>query len=151
MGHIEFIVESPKQHAVPVIQVMQEYPGKLFRQYVFLYAVMVVQPRLGAPADMEGAVDMTFRPLHDLAEFVPVVHLFKLHEFDRRTGDDHSVVIIIPDLIEGLVEGQHMFLRNIVRLVGAGLQQLHLHLQRGISQQPCELCFSLDLRRHQVQ
>ena len=44
-------------------------------------------------------------------------HLFE-------TGDDHAVVAVVPDLVKGLVEGQHVVLGDVLRLVALHLQQL---------------------------
>ena len=67
---------------------------------------VVVKPRLRAPADVEGGVDVRLRPFHDLAQFVPVLHFLKLEVFHRRAGDDEmcirdSVYIIHYLLLRG--------------------------------------------------
>ena len=60
-------------------------------------------------------MDIGFAPLHDLAQLVPVVHLFKSHLLHRRPGDDHAVKFSVLQLIKGLIKGQQMFLGNIFR------------------------------------
>ena len=85
---------------------------------MLLDAVMIIQSCLSTPANVEGGMDMGLAPLHDLAEFLPVVHIFKFHQFHRRTGDHHTVKFPILQFLKALVEGQQMLLSHIFGLVG---------------------------------
>ena len=52
----------------------------------FRDSVMIIQPGLRSPANMKSAVNVRFTPLHNIAEFFPVIDFFKLHLFDRRAA-----------------------------------------------------------------
>ena len=104
-----------------------------------------------AAADMERAENVRLAPLHDLAQLVPVFHLLKGHLLHRRAGDDESVKVLIPEFVERLVEGDHVIFGSVFRFVGVGVHQHQLHLQGRVAQQAAELCFRVDLGRHQVQ
>ena len=151
VGDEEHIVKAPEQDGSLVGDPVVKHPGQLFRQEHFPDAVMVIQRRLGRPADVEGAVHMGFAPLHDLAQLVPVFHLLERQQFHRGAGDDHAVKIPVPDLVKGLVEGQHMFLRGVFRSAPGDFQQFHLDLQGRVAQQPCQLGLRGDLGGHQIQ
>ena len=123
---------------------------EFFVQGVLFHAEVVVKPRLRAPADVEGGVDVRLRPFHDLAKFVPVLHLLKLEVFHRRAGDDEAVEALVFYVLEGLVEGEQVFGADVFRLVGAGVQKGKLHLQGRVAQKPRELRLGDDLRGHEV-
>ena len=61
---------------------------------------MVIESRLGTPAEVHGGCHMGLAPLHDLGQLFPVVDLLKLHQFHRCAGDDHSVEMFLLDLRE---------------------------------------------------
>ena len=72
--------------------------------------VVIVQTGLRTPADVEGGMDMLFRPFHDLTQFIPVLHIGERHLLHRCASDDHTVEVVVSDLVKGLVKGQKMFL-----------------------------------------
>ena len=94
---------------------------------------------------------MGLAPLHDLAQLGPVVHLLKGDLLHGRTRDDHAVVLLVLDLVEGLVEGQHMLLGGVAGFMGGGLEQLQLHLQGGVADEAGDLGLRLDLLGHEVE
>ena len=104
-----------------------EHAEHFLIQQHLTHAVVMVQSRLRTPADMQRAVDMRTAPVHDLAKLVPVFHLFKIHFFDRRTGNDHAVVILILHRFKSLIETKHMLLRRMLRHP-ADSQKLHIDL-----------------------
>ena len=151
MGNPEFIVKATQQDGALVVRPMGEYAEELLLQLVLGNAVVIVKARLGAPADVEGGMDIGLAPLHDPAQLRPVVHRFKLHQLHRCAGDDHAVEFAILQLIEGLVEGQKMLRGHILGLVGGHLHELQMHLQRGVAQESGELGLRNDLGGHQIQ
>ena len=150
MGHPKFIIEAPEQNGIFINHPMPEHPKQLFRQQLLLHPIMIVQRRLCAPANVQCAVNMGFRPLHNPAKLLPVFHLLKGQLFHRRAGDDEAVKISILDFLKAMIEGNHMLLGSVFRLVGGHLDEKKLHLQRGIAQQPGELCLGGDFGGHQV-
>ncbi len=104
MGHPEFIVKAPEQNGIFVNHLMPEYAKELFRQQHLLNSIVVIQRRLGTPADMQGAVDMGLAPLHDAAQLVPIPHLLKFQLLHRCAGDDKAVEILLLNFFEAAVE-----------------------------------------------
>ena len=96
-------------------------------------------------------MDVGFGPVHDLAEFGPVVHLFKVQVLHRRAGDDETVIVGILYGVEGGVEGFQVAAVHVLGAVAHGAQQFHLDLQGGVGKFPQELGLRDDLRGHQVQ
>ena len=133
MGDPEFVIKAPEENEVGILHRVAEHTGELLGQLALGDAVVVVKPCLGTPADVEGGVDMGLAPLHDLAQFRPVVHFLKGQVLHRRAGDDESVERAVPHLVEGAVKGQHMLLRGVFGDVAAGGDQFQLDLQRGIA------------------
>ena len=111
----------------------------------------MVKPRLRAPADVHGAVDVGLGPLHDLAKLLPIVHLLKVQKLYGGTRDDHAVVFLVADVVKGLVEGEEMLLRRVLGLVGLSADEGQLDLQGGISQDSRDLRFGLDLFGHEIE
>ena len=110
----------------------------------------MVQAGLRSPADVQVGVDVGLGPIHDALQFRPVIHLLERQVLHRRAGDDQAVELLAFDLPERLVMVEQVLFRGVLRLVGGGVEQCDLHLQRGIAQQAQELRFGLDLGGHQV-
>ena len=110
MGCIKLVVKAPEQNRPFVIRMVREYTEELFRQGILFDTVVIVKSRLGAPADMEGRMNIGLAPLHDLAKLIPVVHILKFQLFHRCAGNDHAVKFPVLQLIEALIKGQHMLL-----------------------------------------
>ena len=99
---------------------------------------------------MKCAVDMGSAPVHYLAEFLPVFHFFKWHRFNRCSGYDHAVKILILYAVKGLVKCQHVFFRRVFR-GSANCKKFNFYLQRSVPQQSGKLGFGGYLSRHQIQ
>ncbi len=130
---------------------MRKDPEQLFVQLMLGNAVMIVQPRLGSPADVECRVHMGAAPLHDFTELRPVLHLLEVHVLHRSPGDDHAIEIPVLDVLERGIKPQHVFLRGVLRFMTRRLHEFELHLQRGVGQQPAQLGLGFNLRGHQIQ
>ena len=61
----EPVVEAAEKYRPAVVDGVFEDAGEFFRQSVFLYSVMIVKARLGAPADMEGRRDVSLELTED--------------------------------------------------------------------------------------
>ena len=147
----EDVVVSAEQHMRLPLDHVREHAEELFLQRVLRDPEVVVEPCLRAPADVERRVHVGLRPLHDLAELLPVIDFLERHLLDGSTGDDHTVERAVLHVVEVLVERQHVFGIHVLRLVRLHLQQLQMHLQRGVSQKARQLRLGRDLRGHQVQ
>ena len=130
---------------------MLEHATRLCRQVVLLDTVMMVQAGLRAPTNVQRRVHVRGRPVHDLAEFGPVVDLLERHLFHRRARDNQAVVVDVADVVERAVERLQMagaYVRGLVRL---GAQQVHLHLQRRVGELAHDLRLGGDLGGHEVE
>ena len=151
LGHHEYIVEATEENGAFVIEGMGEDAEHLGGHEVFLNAVMVVKPCLRPPTDVKGTVDVGLAPLHDFAEFGPVIHFLEGDMFDGRARDDHAVEFLVFDLIEGLIEGEQVFFRDVFGLMGARMNELHFDLQGGIPEKSGKLRFRFDLFWHKIE
>ena len=61
-------------------------------------AVVIVEPRLCAPADVERREGVLLAPLHDLCDLVPVGDLLEGILLDRRPRDDKAIVFFMAHL-----------------------------------------------------
>ena len=99
---------------------------------------------------MDRTEHVFLRIVHQLTEIVPVVHLFKLQLFYRRSGDDHTVEFFVLHLtvraVE-LIEMRQIFFLMIIRIHH---DELQIHLKRCVGQHLDQLFFRDFQRRHQV-
>ena len=151
VGGLEDVVKAAEQGGIGFKYPVVEHAEELFRQRTLLHAVVEVEPRLCAPADVEGGVDMTAGPLHDLTQLVPILHLGEVQVFHRRAGDDHAVVFPPPDLIEGGVKGLQVVLVDVLGTITGSPEQLYLDLEGRVGQLAQDLCLGDDLGGHQVE
>ena len=61
---------------------------EFFPQGLLLDAVVPPKSRLGAPADVQSAVDMGFAPVQDVGQLLPVVHLLEGQLLHRSPCDN---------------------------------------------------------------
>ena len=130
---------------------MGEDAEELFAQIIFGDLVVVIQPGLGPPADVERGVDMSFGPFHDLAELIPVVHVGEIQILHRCSGDDHAVILLILDLMEGRIKGRQVLGVSILGNVAQGVEQFYLDLERRVGELAQQLGLGDDLSGHQIQ
>ena len=107
---------------------MLKYAKHLGGEIVLLDAVVVEQASLGAPADVESGKDILFAPLHNFAEFLPVIHLFKGKVFHRGAGDDKAIELCMAHLLKSLVKSIKMCFGSVFGFMGFWAQQNHFHL-----------------------
>ncbi len=150
MGRVENIVKAPEKPIGGLVDGMGENARELARQGLLGNAVKMIQTGLRAPADVKSRMDVLFGVVHDVGQFVPVVHLFKGELFHRRARNDHAVEGTVAYLRKGLVETLKMLRRGVFRLVALRPQERDVDLQRRVAEQTQKLCFRGDLGRHQV-
>ena len=130
---------------------MEENARLFGGESVLRNAVVVVKPGLSRPADMESGEYGRFRPRHDAAQLVPVVHVLEIEVFDGRAGDDQTVETLVLHVVERAVEGLHVFLGRVLRLVRAGAQKRQFDLEGRVRQKTDYLRLSRNFRGHKVQ
>ena len=129
--------------------VMREDAQLLFGQLMILYAVVMVDAGLRAPADVESAEHMLFCPVEDLAKLGPKAHFLEALRLDGGAGDDHAVVVLVADLVERDVEIAHV-LHLVIEGIAIGAQKLDVHLQRRVGEFAQDERLGFDFGGHQV-
>lgn len=129
---------------------MGEDAKELFTQIILRNIIMVIETGLGTPADMQGRVNVGLGPFHDLAQLIPVVHIGKVQIFYRSSGNDHTVILPVFDLIKGSIEGREVAGICILRYMAEGVQQFYLDLKRRVGELTQQLGLSHDLSGHQI-
>ena len=94
---------------------------------------------------------MRLCPVHDLHQFLPVIHFLKRNLFHRRPGNDHSVVIVLSDILKFDIKGIQMAGRCIFGFMACHRHKRHVHLKRRIGQRTQQLKLCLFFQRHQIQ
>ena len=151
MRNIEDIIKTTEKHRITVNYPMRENTEKLSIKPLLTYTEMMIKPRLSGPADMEDRVHMAFGPIHDAAQFFPVLNLFEIHILHRSSCDDHSIEILMLYGAERLVERKHVLFRCIPGNMAFNLDKRQLDLQGCIAQETRKLCLSRYLRRHEIE
>ena len=117
VGRQEHIVEPSYERYLAVHHLVPEHAEHFAVKLYFINTVMIVEPRLRPPAQMERRRYVLPAPLHDLCELFPVIHLFKRDLLHRGARDDEAVEFLILDLAESLIEFIQMARRRILRLM----------------------------------
>ena len=149
--HPVYLIKAAQERNAFIDQSVPEDTEQLVRQPGLLQTVMVVQRSLCSPADVEGGVDVCFRPFHNGTQLVPIGNLFKLHLLHRSAGDNHSVKVLLANILKNLIEFEQVVGRGIFGGVGSGLQKLHIHLKRRIAEHTQQLAFGINFFRHQIE
>ena len=90
------------------------------------------------------------RPLHDLAQLVPVVHVGEMKGLDRGARDDHAIEVLIADLVERAIKRVQMAFGHVLGAVACRVQQRDVDLQRSVRQLTHDLRFGCLFGGHQV-
>ena len=96
---------------------------------------MIVQPRKGAPANVHGAKSVAFRPLHNVTQFIPVVDLFKIQLFHRRSCYEDTVKVLILYPVKGGIKVLQMLPCGVFWQMCLGIDEGDINLQWGIAEQ----------------
>ena len=131
-------------------QLMAEDTRELLCELIFRYSEMMVQARLRTPADMHGGINVGQAPVHHGGKLLPIVNLFKRHILNRRTGDNHAVEALIPELVEGFVKSLQVSRGDMAADVAGHLHQSDINLQRRVAEQTQKLILRFNLGGHQV-
>ena len=102
--YVENIVKATQKALVLHTAMVLIDAEDLLLRPVLRDAVVIVEPRLRAPADMERREGVLLAPLHDLCDLVPVGDLLKGILLDRRPRDDEAVVLFMAHLGKRAVE-----------------------------------------------
>ena len=100
---------------------------------------------------MERAVHVRPAPFHDAAQLRPVFDLLKRHLLHRCAGDDQPVEPAVAHVLERLIEFQQMLAGRVFGFVAVRVDELQLHLQRRVAEQPRQLRLCGDFGGHEIQ
>ena len=128
MGHVENIVEPPKNRQFGQKRYLWKDAKLLLWQRIFGHTVVVIESSLGSPTDIQSTGDVCPGPGEDIAQFVPIVHLLEVEVFHRGSGNDESVELFMAHLLKIAVEGLHVFNGRVFARVRLHLHQVHLQL-----------------------
>ena len=148
-GH-KAIVKSAHQRHFPVHHTVFIDAELFLRQKIFFQSVVIVHSRLCPPAQMQGGRHMALRPLKDLADLLPVIHVLVFHLLHRCPGDDQPVKIASLNIRKTLVEFIQMTHRRILGLMAGHRNKCHIDLKRRVRQGTQKLQFRLFFQRHQI-
>ena len=130
---------------------MLEDPEHLLRQRELVDAVVVEEPSLSAPANVESAGYIGTAPVHYANKFIPIVDLRERHLFDGSASDDEAVILTIADIIESQIERAEMLGSCILGYMAGNHEKVDIDLKRGVAEDPEELRLSGDFIRHQIE
>ena len=130
---------------------LRENAEHLLRQVILGHIKMIIQPRKSRPADVQRGKDVGLCPLHDRADLLPVVHIFKCQMLYRSTCDNAAIVILILNFGKSPIKCGKMILRRVLADMTGYMQKFNIHLQRRVAEQPQELTFRFNFFRHQIQ
>ena len=150
VGCREKIVKATHQVMIAVGNVMVKNSKSLCRKRILLNSIMEIQSGLGTPTNMHGTAYHGFAPLHDLAQGIPVIYLFKLQVLHRCACDDESVVTLMLYLVKGFVKYLHVFPGCIFGDMLFHMEEVQLYLEGGVGEGTEQVRFCNFLHRHQV-
>ena len=70
---------------------------------------------------------------------------------DGGAGDDETVVVLVAEGVEGVVELDQVVLGDVRGLVSGDAHEVAAHLQRGLGDESQDLRLGLDLGGHEVE
>ena len=97
-----------------------------------LDAMQMIDHRHTAPAYAKGGMHVGLCPIHDLAQLVPIGHLFKRQMFDGGTSNDQPIKFLTTfrNFVKRAVKACHMLGSGGFRLVIAHPDKRQFNLQR---------------------
>src|SRR5271157_388370 len=123
----------------------------LARQIILWNAVAMIEPRLRPPANVKSRLNIRLSPIHDVSQFIPVVHFLERHLLYRRACDDEAVEFFTVERVEGDVMIEQMFGIDVLGIIRCRVKKRDIHLQRRIAKEAKQLGFSSNLRGHEIQ
>ena len=130
---------------------VREYPEELLLERVFFYTVKIMQRGHGSPADENGARHVFVGEIENLFQLFPIKNFFERQRFHGRARDDHAVEMFVSDVVEFFVKAVEMCRGGIFTLIGIGVQERDVDLQRRIGQKAHKLRFRFHFRGHEIQ
>ena len=147
----EIIVKTADQRILAVIDLVAVDAGELLLQKLLLQSVVIIEPRLRAPADVEGTGHVRRTPRHNLAKLRPVIHFFIFHLFHRRARDDQSVEVPAPQFVKSVIELLQVVAGGVRGFMCAHPHKGNIHLKRRVGDHAQQIQLRVLLLGHQIQ
>ena len=90
-------------------------------------------------------------PVENVAQLVPIVHVFEVEVLDGCSCDDEAVELLVSHLFEVAIEGSHVFDRCVFAGVSFDLHEVYLELQRCVREESDEVRLSRYFQWHEVE
>ena len=90
-------------------------------------------------------------PVENVAQLVPIVHVFEVEVLDGCSCDDEAVELLVAHLLEVTIEGPHVFDRRVFAGVRLDLHEVNLELQRCVREESDEVRLRRDFEGHEVE
>ena len=148
--HVVHLVKAVREEVVLIAQTLGKHAKELGAQQALVDAMQVIQAGKGAPAQKHRGQHVLLRPVHDLAQLVPVVDLLERHLLHGRTRDDEAIVVVVLEVIERVVE-LHEVIGGMGGLVGRDAHEVDAHLDGRLRDEAQDLRLCLDLGGHEVE
>ena len=148
MGHPVNLIKASKKGDRFIVHGVWENTEHLFGEKCFTQSVMIMKSCLGTPADMQSRMDVVFAPFHNFAQFRPIGNFFKFQMLHRCSCDNHSVKVLVFNIRKGFIEFEKVVLWSILWIMGSGLHQFNIYLQRCIAEHSKKLALCINFLRH---
>ena len=100
---------------------------------------------------VNGARHVFVGEIENLFQLFPIKNFFERQRFHGRARDDHAVEMFVSDVVEFFVKAVEMCRGGIFTLIGIGVQERDVDLQRRIGQKAHKLRFRFHFRGHEIQ
>ena len=105
---VEPVIESAHERRGALHQPVLVNTGELCGELPLANAVMVVEPCLRAPANVQRGVHVLKRPIHNALKLRPIINILEIKLLDRRARDDEPVEMLMLNLFERAIERLEM-------------------------------------------
>ena len=145
MRRIKRIIKSTHKRDSSVSHMMLKYTEHFLWKLCLINPIVIINPRLCTPAQMQRGSHMRLRPLHDLFQLIPVIHIFKRNLFHRSSCNDKSIKLLLLDLFKRLIKLMQMTGGCIFRYMSWYTDKYNIHLKRCVRERPqyLQLCILL--------
>lgn len=151
VGRAEDVIEAAHKRDTEIRHLMMEHAEHLLGQRILVNPVVVIESGLRTPANVQSAGYVCSAPVHYLAQLVPIVNLAKRHLLNGRACNDQTVISLVLDIVENLIERAEMLGRSVFRVMALDHKELGRDLKRGVGERTEELSLSCDLIGHEVE
>ena len=111
--HIELVVKSSEYGIAVVVKLVTEHTRYLAVENTLGHSIVMIEAGKCGPAYIKSRCHVGACPVKNLAQFIPIINLFKVDLLYRSAGNYESVVILVPYVLKCLVELLYVFARSV--------------------------------------